>query len=240
MIEIKDIEYKKILLVDDEENILDILEKSLLSGGFKHIYTAASGNEAIHMCKEINPDIIVLDIMLPDINGFEVCKRIREITLVPIIFLSAKNENMDKLWGLGIGGDDYITKPFSPKEVVFRIKAHFRRMEYSQKDVTTNKLISFGTITIDKNKGEVLKNGECITLTAKEYEVLIYLAKHPNYIISKKKIYEAVWNEPYMGYDNALMVHIRHLREKLEDDSGKPNYIITIKGLGYKLNDKGE
>jgi len=236
-IEITDLRDKKILLVDDEVDILNLLEAVLIKENFTNIYKAASGNEAIAMTQAVQPDIIVLDIMLPDMDGFQVCRMLREITLVPIIFLSAKDEDVDKLLGLGIGGDDYITKPFSPKEVAFRIKAHFRRNEYInlQKQTQIHTPIAFGDIVINKEKGEVTKQGRAIPLTAKEYTLLLYLAENANKILSKNKIIEKVWDYDYEGSDNTLMVHIRHLRQKIEDDPAHPQYIITIKGLGYKL-----
>lgn len=233
MININDIENKKILLIDDEVSILEMLETVLLKEGFKKIYKAENGEKGIKIFQEINPDLVVLDIMLPTINGFEVCRKMRDKSYVPIIFLSAKNEDTDKLLGLGIGGDDYITKPFSPKEVAFRIKAYFRRMEYTKS--SSNSVITFGNVEINEAKGEITKSGKMVSLTAKEYNLLLYLAKNMNYVISKKNLYEAIWNEPYLGSDNALMVHIRHLREKIEDNPEKPEHIITLKGLGYKL-----
>lgn len=228
---------KKILLVDDEVDILNLLEAVLLKEDFENIYKATCGHEAIKITKEINPDIIVLDIMMPGIDGFEVCRRLREFTLVPIIFLSAMDEDVDKLLGLGIGGDDYITKPFSPKEVAYRIKAHFRRSEYMaliRKDDEKN-ILTFGDIEIDRKKGEVKKGDIPINLTAKEYNLLLYLAQNSNQILSKNKILAQVWGYDFEGYENTLMVHIRHLRKKIEDDPANPKHIITVRGLGYKL-----
>lgn len=236
-IESADFRDKRILLVDDEVDILNLLETVLIKENFTHIYKATCGQEALEMARKVKPDIIVLDIMLPDIDGFQVCQKLRDITLVPIIFLSARDEDVDKLLGLGIGGDDYITKPFSPREVAFRIKAHFRRSEYLalQHQAQENTEIIFGDIAINKETGETLKNGKAVLLTAKEYSLLLYLAENANKILSKNKIIEKVWGYDYEGYDNTLMVHIRHLRQKLEDDPANPKYIITIKGLGYKL-----
>ena len=221
---------KKILLVDDEVDILNLLETVLKKEGFNNIYKTTSGHEAIKMCEKIAPDLIVLDIMLPDIDGFEVCRRLREFCLVPIIFLSAKDDDVDKLLGLGIGGDDYITKPFSPKEVAFRIKAHFRRSEYfNLKSLSDSKrIIRFGDVEIDEDKGEVRKKSELVPLTLKEYSLLLYLAYNPNKILSKNQILEKVWGSDFEGYDNTLMVHIRHLRQKLEDDPSNPKYIIPL------------
>lgn len=228
---------KKILLIDDEVEILNLLETVLKKEGFSNIYKVTRGVAGIELCKTEKPDIIVLDIMLPDIDGFEVCKRIREFSLVPIIFLSAKSDNIDKLLGLGIGGDDYVTKPFSPKEVAYRVKAQFRRNQYNSIEEKNEKgILTFADIEIDIDKGLVKKSGIEIELTAKEYKLLLYLAKNPDHILSKRKICEQVWGEDYLGYDNTIMVHIRHLREKIEDDPGNPRYIKTIKGLGYKFS----
>jgi DNA-binding response OmpR family regulator len=236
-----DLDQKKILLVDDEGDILNLLETVLIKEGFKKIYKAENGTEAIKMCKEILPDIIVLDIMLPDIDGYEVCQKIREFTLCPIIFLSAKSDDIDKLLGLGMGGDDYVTKPFSPKEVAYRIKAQFRRLQQIQrfeKDYSNNdekEIIQFDNFEIDENKAEVKKSGKIIDLTAKEYQLLLFMVKNVGRILSKDLIIEKIWGSEFEGHDNALMVHIRHLREKIEDSPSSPKYIITYKGLGYKF-----
>lgn len=232
---------RKILIIDDDESIRDILKTALEKEGFTRVMCAGSGGAAIEICRREKPDLIILDVMLPDMDGFEVCRRLREITLAPILFVSAKSEDVDKILGLGIGGDDYITKPFSPKEVAFRVKAHLRRDQYylkigtSGEDTNSQDIISFGDIKIDAGKGMVLKKERAVNLTALEYGILLYLARHPDHIISKKRLYEAVWQEPYLGDDNTIMVHIRHLREKLEDDPANPRYILTVKGLGYKL-----
>ena len=229
----------KILLVDDEVEILQLLETVLIKEGFQQIYKATTGLEAIDVCKKHRPDIIVLDIMLPDVDGYEVCKKMRESTFAPIIFLSAKSDDIDKLLGLGIGGDDYVTKPFSPKEVAFRIKAQLRRNEYVQLSRQEDDTVSFGNITINPRTGEVEKGDEPLTLTAKELQLLCFLASHPNQIFSKSKICEVVWGDDYVGYDNTIMVHIRRLREKIEDDPSRPKWIKTVKGLGYKLQIRG-
>lgn len=231
---------KKILLIDDEREILDLLETVLSREGFKEIYKARTGREGIRLCQEVNPDIIVLDIMLPDIDGYEVCRRLREISFVPIIFLSAKTDNIDKLLGLGIGGDDYVTKPFSPKEVAYRIKARFRRKEYLGSTGSTKNKIEIGDIKIDKKKVEVTKNNNPLELTAMEYKLLLYFAENPGQILSKKRIYQQVWQDEFLGNDNVIMVHIRHLRKKIEDDPGNPRYIKTVKGLGYKMVTESE
>lgn len=234
----------RILIIDDEKDLLDLLATYLSKEGFKDIYKAENGIKGIEICKKEKPDIIILDVMLPDIDGFEVCRKLREFTVTPILFLSAREEEVDKLLGLGIGGDDYITKPFSPKEVTFRIKAQLRRKQYLQgannKSDLKSVIYNFGDLHIDETKSEVIKNKVIINLTAKEFQLLLFLAQYPNRIISKKKLYEAIWGEEYMGDDNTIMVHIRHLREKLEEDPGNPKYILTVKGLGYKIVEKGD
>lgn len=227
---------KKVLLVDDEKDITDLIEDVLLKEGFKNIKKVHFGLEAVTVCKDEAPDVIVLDIMLPDIDGIEVCKRIREISYCPILFLSAKSDDIDKILGLSMGGDDYITKPFSTKEIVFRIKAQLRRQQYdSVKESKENKIVKILNIFIDTEHCQVYKENNEIKLTAKEYKLLLYLAQNANKIINKERICEVVWGDEYAGYDNTISVHVRHLREKLEENPSEPRLIVTITGLGYKL-----
>ncbi len=223
----------KIMIVDDEPDIVNLLETVLLKEGFLHIYHAYSGISAIERCREVKPDAIILDVMLPDMDGFTLCKQIRQFSLCPIFFLSARDD--DKIVGLALGGDDYITKPFSPKEVAYRIKAHLRRsLVYSRQ--SEREPCVFGNVQIDEQRGEVRKDGALVPLTAKEFQLLVYLAKHPSRIFNKSELYEAVWGESLLsGYDNTVMVHIHHLREKLEHDPANPRLILTVRGLGYKL-----
>lgn len=224
----------KIMIVDDEPDISNLLEKSLNIEGFYNIEKVDTGITAINVCKEIYPDIIILDVMLPDIDGYEVCKQIRQFSHCPILFLSSKNDELDKILGLAVGGDDYITKPFSPKEVAYRVKAQLRRTSYRQIP-TSHELIKIGALTIDTDGCRATKDGKDMELTAKEFEILQYLAENKGRVISRERLYEAIWNEDSFGCDNTVMVHIRHLREKLENDPTLPQYIITMKGLGYKL-----
>lgn len=224
----------KVMLVDDEEDILNLLEKSLSIEGFNNIIKIRDGIAAVNACREMQPDIIVLDIMLPGIDGYDVCKKIRQFSHCPILFLSSKNDEVDKILGLAVGGDDYITKPFSPKEVAYRIKAQLRRIEYRQTPDKAN-VIRVGALTLDLDSCCVKRGNDEIELTAREFEILQYLAQNIRHVISRERLYEAIWGESGLGCDNTIMVHIRHLREKLEDNPTKPQYIITIKGLGYKL-----
>lgn len=227
---------RKILLIDDEVEILKLIETVLKKEGFRRVLKATNGLDGIRLCKDELPDLIVLDIMMPHIDGFEVCRKIREFSFIPIVFLSAKSEDVDKILALGLGADDYVTKPFSPKEVAFRIKAHLRRNIYIKKELSIKEeVINFGNIQIDLNKGEVKKNHELLSLTPREYGLLSYMAKNANQILSKQMLCDAVWGDDFEGYDNTIMVHMRKLREKIEADPSSPKHIITIKGLGYKL-----
>lgn len=229
----------KIMVVDDEPDILDLLEKALNIEGFNHIIKVNNGLEAVSACKEDKPDVIILDVMLPDIDGYEVCKQIRQFSHCPILFLSSKNDELDKILGLAVGGDDYVTKPFSPKEVAYRVKAQLRRTEYKQKP-EAEQSIYIGTLKIQSDSCQVIKDDKEIELTAREFEILKYLAENKGRVISRERLYETIWGEDSFGCDNTVMVHIRHLREKIEDNPNDPKYIITMKGLGYKLVNPNE
>lgn len=231
------IKEKNILLVDDEVDILKLLSTVFKKEGFNNIYTAETGNEALNIFKNKNIDIVVLDIMLPDKEGYDVFKEIRAISQVPVLFLSAKTEEMDRLLGLALGADDYITKPFSPKEVVLRVKLNLKKniILNSVKEEPESDKLAFGPFEIDEDKVEVKKNGKTLELKAKEFKMFLYMARHLEQIISKEKFCDEVWGDDFIGYDNTIMVHIRRLREKIEDNPSKPKYIKNIKGLGYKL-----
>ena len=231
------IKEKNILLVDDEVDILKLLSTVLKKEGFKNIYTAETGNEALKIFTNKEIDIVILDIMLPDKEGYDVFKEIRQISQVPVLFLSAKTEEMDRVLGLALGADDYITKPFSPKEVALRIKLNLKKniILNSVKEEPKNDKLVFGPFEIDEERIEVKKNGEPIVLKAKEFKMFLYMANHLEQIISKEKFCDEVWGEDFIGFDNTIMVHIRRLREKIEDNPSKPKYIKNIKGLGYKL-----
>ena len=221
----------KILLVDDERDIVDLIAEVLQQDGFRLIQKAYSGSEALRLCEEFNPDIVVLDIMLPDINGIEVCKKIREFSICSILFLSSKNDDIDKILGLSCGGDDYITKPFSPREVVFRIKAQLRRQQYhTDRQLNEKNRIIVDSLSLDKGSSRIYK-----ALTGREFLLLSYLMENANKIISKEQLYEQVWGEYSSICDNTIMVHIRHIREKIEDTPSAPQQLVTVKGLGYKL-----
>ncbi len=226
----------KILLVDDEKDIVDLIEEVLQKDGFQTIQKAHTGWDALHSCREFQPDVIVLDVMLPDLDGLEVCKKIREFSYCPILFLSSKNDDIDKILGLSCGGDDYITKPFSPREVVFRIKAQLRRQQYQAAPPPgCSDLVQVGPLSLDKGSCRAYKAGEELSLTGREFLLLSYFMENPGIIISKERLYEQVWGEYSSICDNTIMVHIRHLREKIEAIPSSPQQLITVKGLGYTL-----
>lgn len=226
----------RILLTDDEKDIVDLMEEVLRREGFRQIRRAYTGNEALSVCREFKPDVVILDIMLPDIDGLEVCRRIREFSYCSVLFLSSKSDDIDKILGLSLGGDDYITKPFSPREVVYRIKAQLRRQNYQADTVSVSSgLLCAGPLTIDKDGSRAYKSGKEICLTGREFLLLSYLVENADKIISKERLYEQVWGEYSSICDNTIMVHIRHLREKIEDNPSAPRQLLTVKGLGYKL-----
>ena len=232
----------KVLIIDDEEDITDILDTVLKREGFSNIYIANNGTDGIELFKKVNPDIVLLDIMLPDISGYDVFNELRKDSQIPILFISAKTEEVDRLLGFAIGADDYITKPFSAKEVAFRLKARLKTFDniVTNKSINENKIIKFGDVEINEETGEVYKGGEILDFTAKELKLLMYLINNPNRIISKEMICNEVWGEDFFGYDNTITVHIRRLRKKIEDNPSKPKYITTVIGLGYKFVMKGE
>ncbi|MGL4454203.1 MAG: response regulator transcription factor [Sarcina sp.] len=228
----------KILMIDDEKDITEILETVLKREGFNNIFTASSGIEGIELFKKIKPDIVLLDIMLTDISGYEVFNEIRKINQVPILFISAKGEEVDRLLGFAMGADDYITKPFSAKEVAFRIKARLKVFDISinEKKIDKKEIIKFDDISINQEFYEIYKRDQRLEVTAKEFKLLIYFVNNPNRIISKEMICNEVWGENFFGYDNTITVHIRKLRMKIEENPSKPKYITTIIGLGYRFN----
>lgn len=227
----------KILVVDDEVEILNLIKKALKKEGFENIYIADNGTKGLEIFGMENPDLAILDIMLPDIEGYEICKKIRQTSDIPVLFLSAKGEELDKLIGLSLGADDYITKPFSIKELALRVKIQLRRSkkQFNIEEKANNNIIKVGPFEVNDQTLEVKKNGELLELKPKELKMFMYMVKHKNQIISKEKFCDEVWGDDFIGYDNTIMVHIRRLREKIEDNPSKPEYIINVKGLGYKF-----
>lgn len=226
---------EKILIVDDEVEIIELICLYLAREGYQTL-TALDGYGAIEMVDKSKPDLIILDIQLPDLDGFEVCLELRKMTKAPILFLSCKSEDLDKILGLGVGGDDYITKPFSPGEMVARVKAHLRRSRMQSEPVTPEHTLTFGELTIDPKSFTVRLSGEVVTLSAKEYQLLLLLAKNPDRVYSLDQLFTQVWESPSIGDPRTVMVHISNVRKKIEPDPAHPTYIVTIRGGGYKFN----
>ena len=222
---------KKILLVDDEPELLKMVTSILSDDGFRNIVTAISVKEGISAVQNEKPDLAILDVMLPDGDGFSLMKQIRTFSDVPVIFLTARDEAVDRLSGLGIGADDYIAKPFLPQELLFRIYAVLRRC---YKEDTP--LINLDDCTIDFSRAEIHKAGKVIPLTAKEHIFLETLARNEGRIVTVDTLCKALWGDNPFGYENSLNVHVRRIREKIETDPSNPLSLITVKGLGYKLN----
>lgn len=227
----------KILLVDDEKDIADLLEEVLRGDGFLHIRKAHTGREAIALCQACQPDVVVLDIMLPDMDGIEVCRQIRTFSHCSVLFLSSKGDDVDKILGLAVGGDDYVVKPFSPREVVYRIKSQLRRQQFGKAEPAQEPRapLCVGELRLDADACMAYRSGVPLELTAKEYGLLRCLMENAGKIISKERLYERVWGEESAVCDNTIMVHVRHLREKIEDDPASPRLLVTVKGLGYRL-----
>lgn len=222
---------KKLLLVDDEPDLLKMVTAILKDDGFENIVSASSVKEGTAVAESEKPDLAILDVMLPDGDGFSLMEQIRSFTDVPVIFLTAKDEAADKLAGLGLGADDYIVKPFMAQELLLRVYAVLRRC-YKE----DGKLLKLDGCTVDFSRAEVHKAGEVIPLTAKEHALLEALARNEGKIVSVDALCEALWGDNPFGYENSLNAHVRRIREKIEADPSKPVSLITIKGLGYKLN----
>lgn len=221
---------KKILLVDDEPELLNMVTSILENEGYTNIKTASTASEAIDACKNFKPELAVLDVMLPDGNGFDLLRELKRISDFPVLFLTARGEDEDKWTGFGRGADDYMVKPFLPKELTFRIMAILRR---SYKNDAP--LVILAESEIDFDCAEVRKASDVLPLTAKEYEILSSLYRNAGKIVTIDTLCEAAWGDNPYGYENSLMAHIRRIREKIEADPSHPVSLVTIKGLGYKL-----
>ena len=224
----------RVLVVDDEKLIVKGIRFSLEQDGYE-VDSAYDGDEAIERAKEREYDVVLLDVMLPGHDGFEVCQTIREFSEMPIIMLTAKGDDMDKILGLEYGADDYITKPFNPVEVLARVKSQLRRFLQLGAAVKAPSELTVGGIALDHDAKRVTLDGEEIALTPKEYDILYYLMQHPGKVFTPAELYSAVWNEAPVAIDNTVAVHIRHLREKLEINPSEPRYIKVVWGKGYKL-----
>lgn len=226
---------QKILIVDDEAGIVKMIKTVLQKEGYKALSSAYTGEETIKKIKKNSFDLIVLDVMLPDIDGFQLCRKIRRYTNVPILFLTAKSGELDKITGLGVGGDDYITKPFNPLELVARIRAQLRRQELYQNVPPITEINNFGSIQINKKAGQLVVKGTTIACPAKEFELLIFLTDHPNQIFTAGQLYEKVWGYESIGNEKTVAIHIMRLRKKIEDDARQPQLILNVRGIGYKF-----
>jgi len=229
---------KKVLIVDDEKNIVDILKFNLKKEGFETI-EAYDGEQGLEMALNQNPDLVLLDVMLPKMDGFEVCRKVRQSSSVPILMLTAKEEEVDKVLGLELGADDYITKPFSPRELMARVKANLRRHAADGvSDTGNSNVIRCGCLEINLDSYEVKRDGEVIELTLREFELVKFLAQHQGQVFSREALLEKVWGYEYYGDVRTVDVTVRRVREKLERKSNDNNYefLLTKRGVGYYFN----
>lgn len=226
---------KKILIVDDEKSIVDILKFNLKRDGYT-VLEAYDGQEGYDMALSQKPDLILLDVMLPKMDGFEVCKKLREHLSTPIIMLTARIEEIDKVLGLELGADDYITKPFSIRELMARVKANLRRTVPEGITSSNERTLVYQSLTIDVERYEAMKNGEVLDLTLREFELLKFLASQPDKIFSRETLLEKVWGYEYYGDVRTVDVTVRRLREKIEDNPAEPVFILTKRGVGYYFN----
>ena len=228
---------QRILLIEDDHSISEMVDHYLTKEGFE-VVLAFDGEEGVRLFQQGNYDVILLDIMLPKLNGMDFLKMIREQSKVPVLMISAKDGDVDKALGLGFGADDYIAKPFSMIELTARIKAAIRRAtQYSASEPANQKLVRIHELTIDIENVSVQKNGEPLQLTSTEWKMLTLFVTNPKKVFTKEQIYRSVWNEDYFGDQNIINVHMRRLREKIEDDPSSPQYIKTLWGIGYKLGE---
>ena len=225
----------RILIVEDEEAIAEIERDYLELSGFD-VTIAYNGRDGLNLALAEDFDILILDIMLPELDGFEICKEVRKEKNIPIIMVSAKKEDIDKIRGLGIGADDYMTKPFSPSELVARVKAHLARYERLIEDnKPENDIIEIRGIKIDKTARRVFVDGSEKSFTTKEFDLLTFLAEHPNHVYTKEELFREIWDMDSIGDIATVTVHIKKVREKIEADTSNPQYIETIWGVGYRF-----
>ena len=224
---------EKILVVDDEVNLLKVVKEYLTIESYE-VHTAERGNRAMELFHEISPDFVILDLMLPDISGEEICRLIRKESDIPILMLTAKSSEEDKITGLYIGADDYLTKPFSPRELVGRVRAILRR---TKRNSAVSDVLEFnnGDLFIDIPKHIVKKAGEIVNLTPNEFKVFLTLAQNPHKVFTRSQLVNLAFGYDFEGYDRTVDTHIKNLRQKIEDDAKEPHYIVTVYGVGYKF-----
>lgn len=225
----------KILIVEDEESIAELEKDYLELSGFQ-VETEKQGDTGLKRALEEDFDLVILDLMLPGVDGFEICKKVRETKNIPILMVSAKKDDIDKIRGLGMGADDYMTKPFSPSELVARVKAHLERYQrLVNSNVKENDIVEIRGIKIDKTARRVWINGEEKNFTTKEFDLLTFLAENPNHVFTKEELFREIWDMESIGDIATVTVHIKKIREKIEFDTAKPQYIETIWGVGYRF-----
>lgn len=225
----------KILIIEDEEAIAD-LEKDYLEMSGYEVMIENEGTKGLETAMESDVDLIILDLMLPGVDGYDICKQVREKKNIPIIMVSAKKDDIDKIRGLGLGADDYMTKPFSPSELVARVKAHLSRYErLIGSNQKSNDIVEIRGIKIDKTARRVYVNGEEKIFTTKEFDLLTFLAENPNHVFTKEELFREIWDMDSIGDIATVTVHIKKIREKIEFDTSKPQYIETIWGVGYRF-----
>lgn len=234
----------KVLVVEDDTTLLDTLEYNLLRQGYD-VLTAVNGRHALEQIHQSKPDLIILDVMLPGIDGFEVCRLIRKEYSVPILMLTARTEEIDKVVGLEVGADDYLTKPFSMRELMARAKALLRRVDLIRQELAVEKPMSgtsqlrpliFGNLTIDQNRREVRLDNDTLRMKPKEFDLLLFLARHQGIALSRDLILERVWGWSYDGNSRTVDVHVRWLREKIEPNSENASRIVTVRSIGYRFD----
>ena len=228
---------KKILLVDDEAGLIDMLKITLTKERFTNISSAYNGKDALELARNNDFDLMLLDVMLPDMTGFELCTQIRQFSYAPIIFLTSCAGDLDVVTGLTVGGDDYITKPYNPLEVVARITAILRRQTQYAPDASAAKPVTYdyGKFKVNPDTATLTVDGNEIECTAKEFELLCFFCKNPNHIFTATQLYESVWDPMGFGDEKTVTIHISKLRKKLGDDTKNPSIILNMRGLGYKF-----
>ena len=226
---------EKILVCDDDKNIVDAIEIYLTQEGYQ-VLKAYDGEEAIEKLQKENVQLLIIDVMMPKLDGIRATLEIRKFSTIPIIVLSAKSEDVDKILGLNVGADDYVTKPFNPLELIARVKSNLRRYTLLGNDTKNNQNVcTIGGLTINDETKEVTVDGEHVKLTPIEYNILYFLARNAGKVFSIEQIYESIWNEEAVGADNTVTVHIRHIREKIEINPKEPRYLKVVWGIGYKV-----
>ncbi|WP_028307893.1 response regulator transcription factor [Desulfitibacter alkalitolerans] len=226
---------EKILIIDDERDIIQLVTLLLQDERYQ-VISAESGQQALKLARTEKPDLIILDVFLPDMDGIDVCQELRHFTSVPILFLSCKCDDIDKIVGLRVGGDDYITKPFSPGELIARVKAHLRRSRLPSTINKHNRIYRYPGLEIDVASHEIRLNHSIVNLSAKEFQILAILAQNPSRIFTADHLFQLVWNLEDFTDTRTVAVHISSLRKKIEPDPAKPRYVLTVRGVGYKFN----